>query len=68
MPKVAKSPDEAKRKYEMKQEKKLDAAIIKANNMYEKLIKQGKVTPANRRQIKEKIARKTGVYVTSDAD
>jgi hypothetical protein len=68
MPQVAKSPDEAKRKYEMKQEKKLDAAIIKANNMYEKLIKQGKVTPANRRQIKEKIARKTGVYVTSDAD
>jgi hypothetical protein len=68
MPKVSKSPDQAIAKYNKQQAKKEDAAIAKADAMYEKLIKQGKVTPANRRQIKEKIARKTGVYVTSDAD
>lgn len=44
------------------------AAIIKANKMYERYINQGKVTPANRNQIKKRIAAKTGVYVTSDAD
>jgi len=68
MAKVAKSPDEAKARYEKQQMKKEDAAVIKANKMYEKLISQGKVTPANRNKIKNEIARKTGVYVTSDAD
>ncbi len=68
MPKVSKSPDQAIAKYNKQQSKKEDRAIIKAEAMYEKLINQGKVTPANRRQIKEKIARKTGVYVTTDAD
>ena len=68
MKRVAKSPDEAKARYERQQMKKEDAAIIKANKMYEKLISQGKVTPANRNKIKNQIARKTGVYVTSDAD
>jgi ribosomal protein L15 len=68
MPRVSKSPDEAIAKYNQQLAKKEDRAIIKAEAMYEKLINQGKVTPANRRQIKEKIARKTGVYVTTDAD
>ena len=49
-------------------DKKENAAIAKAEKMYDKLIKQGKVTPANRNKIKNQIARKTGVYVTSDAD
>jgi len=49
-------------------DKKESAAIAKAEKMYEKLISQGKVTPANRNQIKKRIAAKTGVYVTSDAD
>ena len=49
-------------------DKKESAAIAKAEKMYEKLISQGKVTPANRNQIKKRIAAKTGVYVTSDAE
>ena len=49
-------------------DKKESAAIAKAEKMYEKLINRGMVTPANRRKIKEMIANKTGVYVTSDAD
>jgi len=48
--------------------KKENAAIAKAEAMYEKLISQGKVTPANRNKIKKQIAAKTGVYVTTDAD
>ena len=68
MPRVSKSPDEAIAKYNQQLARKEDRAIAKADAMYEKLINQGKVTPANRRQIKEKIARKTGVYVTTDAD
>lgn len=72
MPKVSKSPDEAIAKYNQqlakKEDRALNKAIALADAMYEKLINQGKVTPANRRQIKEKIARKTGVYVTTDAD
>lgn len=62
--KVSKSPDEAKARYERQQMKKEDAA----NAIYEKLIRQGKVTPANRNEIKKRIAAKTGVYVTTDAD
>jgi ribosomal protein L15 len=68
MPRVSRSPDEAIAKYNKQLARKEDKAIVKAEAMYEKLISQGKVTPANRRQIKEKIARKTGVYVTTDAD
>ncbi len=68
MPKVSKSPDQAMARYNKQQDRKENAAIAKAEAMYEKLISQGKVTPTNRRQIKERIAKKTGVYVTTDAD
>lgn len=39
-----------------------NAAIAKAEAMFEKMIQQGKVTPANIRKIKERIANKTGAY------
>lgn len=44
------------------QSKKEDAAIAKAEAMFQKMIQQGKVTPGNIRQIKEQIAKKTGAY------
>jgi hypothetical protein len=46
--------------------KEIDAAdnakLAKAEAMFEKMIQQGKVTPANIRKIKERIANKTGAY------
>ena len=48
--------------------KKEDAAIAKAEAMYEKMIQQGKVTPGNIRKIKEKIAKKTGAYPMGGGD
>ena len=63
---VAKSPEEAKARYEKRQFKMEDArenaAIAKAEAMFEKMIQQGKVTPGNIRKIKERIANKTGAY------
>lgn len=36
--------------------------IVRAEEMFQRMIQQGKVTPANIRQIKEQIAKKTGAY------
>ena len=44
------------------QSKKEDAAIAKAEAMFQKMIQQGKVTPSNIRKVKEQIANKTGAY------
>lgn len=42
--------------------KKEDAAIAKAEAMFQKMMEQGKVTPGNIRKVKEQIAKKTGAY------
>jgi len=39
-----------------------NAAIAKAEAMFEKMIQQGKVNPSNIRKIKDQIANKTGAY------
>jgi hypothetical protein len=39
-----------------------NAQLARAEEMFERMIQQGKVTPANIRQIKERIAEKTGAY------
>ena len=52
--------------------KEIDAAdnakLAKAEAMFEKMIQQGKVTPANIRKIKERIANKTGAYPLGGTD
>jgi len=49
-------------------DKKEDAAIARAQAMYEKLLRQGKITPANRQKMKDKIANKTGAYPMGSAN
>lgn len=48
--------------------KKEDAAIAKAEAMFQKMMQQGKVTPGNIRKVKEQIAKKTGVYPMGDTN
>lgn len=48
--------------------KKEDAAISKAEAMFQKMMQQGKVTPGNIRKVKEQIAKKTGVYPMGDTN
>jgi hypothetical protein len=50
------------------QSKKEDAAIAKAEAMFQKMLQQGKVTPSNIRKIKEQIANKTGAYPMGGTD
>jgi hypothetical protein len=45
-----------------------NAAIAKAEAMYEKLLREGKITPANRQKMKDKIANKTGAYPMGGSD
>ena len=40
----------------------MERSVIKAEKMYEKMIKQGLVNPGNLRKVKEQIAKKTGAY------
>ena len=39
-----------------------------AEEMYRKMMEEGKVTPANIQKIKERIARKTGAYPLGDTN
>jgi hypothetical protein len=48
--------------------KKEDAAIARAEAMFQKMMEQGKVTPSNIRKIKEQIAKKTGAYPLGDTN
>lgn len=57
-----KSPDEARARQAKKEDRRETAAVARAQAMYEKLLKQGKITPANREKMKNKIANKTGAY------
>ena len=40
----------------------MERSVVKAEKMYEKMIKQGLVNPGNIRKVKEQIAKKTGAY------
>jgi len=59
---VDKSPDEARAKQPMRENRRENAKIAKAEAMFEKMIQQGKVNPSNIRKIKDQIANKTGAY------
>ena len=57
-----KSPDEARAKQPMREERRENAKISKAEAMLAKMMREGKVNPGNIRKVKEEIARKTGAY------
>ena len=63
-----KSPDEARARQAKKEDRRENAAIARAQAMYEKLLRQGKITPANRQKMKDKIANKTGAYPMGGSD
>jgi hypothetical protein len=65
---VDKSPDEARARQAKKEDRRENAAIAKAQAMYEKLLREGKSTPANRQKMKDKIANKTGAYPMGGSD
>lgn len=44
------------------------AKIAKAEAAFQKMMKQGKVTPGNIRKVKEKIANKFGAYPMGDTN
>ena len=46
----------------------MERSVIKAEKMYEKMIKQGLVNPGNIRKVKEQIAKKTGAYPMGGTD
>ena len=63
-----KSPDEARARQAKKEDKRENAAIIKAEAMLAKMMREGKVNPGNLRKVKEEIARKTGAYPVGSAN
>lgn len=46
----------------------MERSVVKAEKMYEKMIKQGLVNPGNIRKVKEQIAKKTGAYPMGGTD
>ncbi len=68
MARVAKSPDEARARQAKKESLREDKAIAKAEAMFDKLMRQGKVTPGNITKIKRDIASKTGAYPLGDTN
>ena len=44
------------------------AKVQKAEAMFQKMMKDGKVTPSNIRKVKDQIAKKTGAYPMGDTN
>ena len=47
---------------------KPDPRVVKAEAAYRRMMEKGKVTPANIRKVKEKIAKKFGAYPMGDTN
>ena len=45
-----------------------DKKVQQAEDMFRKMMQEGKVTPANIRKVKERIAKRTGVYPLGDTN
>jgi hypothetical protein len=59
---VDKSPDEARAKQPMREKKRENAKIAKANAMLEKMIREGTIPQGGLQKAKEMIMKKTGAY------
>ena len=59
---VDKSPDEARAKQPMRENKRENAKIAKANAMLEKMIREGTIPQGGLQRAKEMIMKKTGAY------
>jgi hypothetical protein len=59
---VDKSPDEARAKQPMRENKRENAKIAKANAMLEKMIREGTIPQGGLQKAKEMIMKKTGAY------
>ena len=57
-----KSPDEARAKQPMREERRENAKIAKANAMLDKMIREGTIPKGGLQKAKEMIMKKTGAY------
>jgi hypothetical protein len=65
---VDKSPDEARAKQPMREKKRENAKIAKANAMLEKMIREGSIPQGGLQKAKEMIMQKTGAYPMGSAN
>ena len=65
---VDKSPDEARAKQPMRENKRENAKIAKANAMLEKMIREGTIPQGGLQRAKEMIMKKTGAYTMGSAN
>ena len=68
MPYLDKSPDEARAKQPMREERRENAKIAKANAMFEKMIREGTIPQGGLQKAKEMIMKKTGAYPMGSAN
>jgi hypothetical protein len=57
-----KSPDEARAKQPMREERRENAKIAKANAMLDKMIREGTIPKGGLQKAKDMIMKKTGAY------
>ena len=63
-----KSPDEARAKQPMREERRENAKIAKANAMLDKMIREGTIPQGGLQKAKEMIMKKTGAYPMGSAN